>query len=188
MIEILDIKDTRAVRNKNMILDHYDLMINNKKAEEGTRNFHPAYIQHNPLMADGRIPLAEYFSKVSEGRDNSRIVVHKIIAVGDFVWTHVNFLNFFSDDPNDTGVAGVDIFKMDADGRAIEHWDVLQFVGNPADSARFMGAGHPARQLERNVRGDHPRPRVGQHRHGAGRSASHPLIRRSLAANWRRSR
>jgi hypothetical protein len=28
MIEILDTKDVRAVRNKNMILDHYDPMIN----------------------------------------------------------------------------------------------------------------------------------------------------------------
>jgi predicted SnoaL-like aldol condensation-catalyzing enzyme len=47
MIEILDTTDARAVRNKNMILDHYHLMINNKKAEEGTRNFHAAYIPHN---------------------------------------------------------------------------------------------------------------------------------------------
>jgi hypothetical protein len=29
---------------------------------------------------------------------------------------HVNFLNLFNDDPNDTGIAGVDIYKMDADG------------------------------------------------------------------------
>jgi len=30
-------------------------------------------------------------------------------------------LNLFNDDPQDTGIAGVDIYKMDADGRAIEH-------------------------------------------------------------------
>jgi predicted SnoaL-like aldol condensation-catalyzing enzyme len=135
--------DTRAVRNKDMILDHYERMINNKDAETGTRNFDEGYIQHNPLMADGRGPLAAYFSEVSRGRENSRIVVHKIIAVGDYVWTHVNFLNFFSDDPEDTGVAGVDIFKMDADGKAIEHWDVLQFVGDPTNSAPLLGPNIP---------------------------------------------
>jgi hypothetical protein len=37
------------------------------------------------------------------------------------------------------GVAGVDIFKMDADGKAIEHWDVLQFVGNPKNAAPTLG-------------------------------------------------
>ena len=143
MLVLVNPDDTRAVRNKDMILDHYARMINGKDAETGTRNFDPGYIQHNPLMADGRVPLAEYFSKVSQGRDNSRIVVHKIIAVGDYVWTHVNFLNFFSDDPDDTGVAGVDIFKMDADGKAIEHWDSLQFVGDLKNSAPLLGPNIP---------------------------------------------
>ena len=36
-----------------------------------------------------------------------------------------------NDDPNDTGIAGVDIYKMDGDGKAIEHWDTLQVVGDP---------------------------------------------------------
>src|ERR1700721_960591 len=60
--------------------------------------------------------------------------VRKIIAVGGYVWAHVNFLNLFNDDPNDKGIAGVDIYKMDADGRAIEHWDTLQRVGDQKDS------------------------------------------------------
>jgi len=29
-----------------------------------------------------------------------------------------------TDDPQDSGIAGVDILKMDAEGSAIEHWDV----------------------------------------------------------------
>jgi predicted SnoaL-like aldol condensation-catalyzing enzyme len=143
MIEIVDTKDARAVRNKNMILDHYDLMINHKNAEDGTRNFRPGYIQHNPLMADGRVALAHFFTEITRGRARARIVVHKIAAAGDYVWTHVNFLNFFSDDPEDTGVAGVDIFKMDADGKAIEHWDSLQFVGDPKNSAPLLGPNIP---------------------------------------------
>ena len=139
MLILVNPDDSNAVRNKNIILDHYARMINGKDADTGTRFFDEGYIQHNPLMGDGRVALAKFFGEMTEGRANARIVVHKMIAVGDYVFTHVNFLNFFSDDPDDTGVAGVDIFKMDADGRAIEHWDVLQFVGNPADSARFMG-------------------------------------------------
>jgi hypothetical protein len=46
----------------------------------------------------------------------------------------VNFLNLFNDDPADTGVAGVDIYKMDAEGKAIEHWDTLHLVGDPNNS------------------------------------------------------
>jgi predicted SnoaL-like aldol condensation-catalyzing enzyme len=94
-------------------------------------------------MADGRIALAQFFGEIARARARGRIVVHKIIAVGDYVWTHVNFLNFFSDDPEDTGVAGADIFKMDADGKTIEQWDVLQFVGDPKNSAPILGPNIP---------------------------------------------
>ena len=86
---------------------------------------------------------AEFFGKTTHDRTKSRIVVHRMIAAGDYVWAHANFLNFFSDDPADTGIAGVDIFKMDADGKAIEHWDVLQFVGDPKNSAPLMGPNIP---------------------------------------------
>ena len=49
------------------------------------------------------------------------------------------------------GIAGVDIYKMDADGRAIEHWDTLQFVGNPKKRGANDRAGHSACQPKRDV-------------------------------------
>jgi hypothetical protein len=57
-------------------------------------------------------------------------------------WTQVNFLNLTTDDPNATGIAGFDIFKLDADGRAIEHgtcckWPVIRrtpLPGSPRTS------------------------------------------------------
>lgn len=63
---------------------------------------------------------------------------------------HVNFLNLFNDDLNDTGIAGVGIYKFDADGKAIEHWDALQFVGDSKNAAPLI-AQHCARQPERHV-------------------------------------
>src|SRR5580692_5279956 len=132
MIEILDTSDSRAVRNKNNVLDLYDLMINRKRSEEGTaKHVHPEYVQHNPLIADGSVSLGQFFGKVTRERARARVVVHRIIAVGDYVWVHLNFLNLFNDDPKDTGIAGVDIYKMDADGKAVEYWDTLQLVGTP---------------------------------------------------------
>ena len=55
-----------------------------------------------------------------------------------------HFVNLFNDDPVDTGVAGVDIYKMDADGKAIEHWDTLQLVGGPKNSAPWVAPDIPA--------------------------------------------
>src|ERR1700722_1671321 len=144
MIEILDTKDSLAVRNKNNVLELYDLMLNKKKAEEGTaKHLHPAYVQHNPLIPDGAVALGQFFGGIGRERARARVVVHRIIAVGDYVWAHVNFLNLFNDDPNDTGLVGVDIYKMDADGKAVEHWDTLQFVGDPKNSAPMLGPNIP---------------------------------------------
>jgi predicted SnoaL-like aldol condensation-catalyzing enzyme len=144
MIKLVDPNDSRACRNLDNVLALYDLMINQKKSKEGTAKFvSPAYIQHNPLIADGSAALGTYFGQVTGERTKARVVVHRIIAVGDYVWAHVNFLNLFNDDPEDTGVAGVDIYRFDADGKAIEHWDTLQLVGNPQNSAPWVAPNVP---------------------------------------------
>ena len=144
MLELVDPKDFRAVRNKDNVLKLYDLMINQKKSQEGTAKFlRLDYIQHNPLIPDGAVALGQYFGQVTREHARARVVVHKIIAVGDYVFAHVNFLNLLTDDPNDTGVAGVDIYRFDADGKAAEHWDALQLVGDPTNSAPWVGPNIP---------------------------------------------
>ncbi len=126
------------------MLTLYQMMINENRAAEGTARFlTPGYIQHNPLIADGAAALGEYFADVKAGYPSAHVVVHKIIAVGNYVFAHVNFVNLLTDDPNDPGVAGVDIYKMDADGRAVEHWDTLQLVGDPTNSAPWVGPNIP---------------------------------------------
>ena|SRR2546425_2341344 len=96
MIETIDINDSRAIRNKNNVLGFYDLVINQKKSEEFVGKFiSPAYIQHNPLIANGPDALGKFFGQITKERAQARVVVHKIIAVGDYVWAHVNFLNLF---------------------------------------------------------------------------------------------
>ncbi|MDB4890514.1 MAG: hypothetical protein JWL61_2369 [Gemmatimonadetes bacterium] len=139
VIELVDAKDTRAVRNKNNVLAFYELVINNKRSEESVAQFMtPAYIQHNPLIGDGAPALGTFFGQITKDRARARVVVHRIIAVGDYVWAHVNFLNLFNDDPQDSGIAGVDIYRMDADGKAIEHWDTLQVVGDQKNAAPWL--------------------------------------------------
>ncbi len=144
MIVTVDPQDAPAVRNKDNVLALYEMMINQKKSEEGTAQYlSPKYVQHNPLIPDGAEALGNFFGKITRERARARVVVHRIIAVGDYVWAHVNFLNLFNDDPQDTGIAGVDIYKMDADGMAVEHWDTLQFVGDPKNSAPLLGPNIP---------------------------------------------
>ena len=140
MTVLVNPADTNAVRNKDNILALYDLMINQKNAREAVAKFLiPEYIQHNPLVPDGAAGLAGFFDKVAKDRADLRVVVHRIAAAGDYVWAHVHFINLLNDNPEDRGIAGVDIYKMNAEGKAIEHWDVLQEIGDPKNVAHANG-------------------------------------------------
>jgi len=144
-LKLVDPRDKNAIRNVDNVLTLYQMMINENKAEEGTAKFiSPDYIQHNPLIADGSAALGKYFADVKAAHPSAQVFVHKIIAVGDYVFAHVNFVNLLTDDPHDTGVAGVDIYKMNAEGKAIEHWDALQLVGDAKNSAPWVGPNIPA--------------------------------------------
>jgi predicted SnoaL-like aldol condensation-catalyzing enzyme len=141
---LVDPKDQRAARNVENVLTLYQMMINETKAEEGTARFlAPDYVQHNPLIADGSAALGKYFAGVKAAHPSAHVVVHRIIAAGDYVFAHVNFVNLLSDDPGDPGVAGVDIYRMNADGRAVEHWDTLQLAGDPTNSAPWVAPNIP---------------------------------------------
>jgi predicted SnoaL-like aldol condensation-catalyzing enzyme len=91
------------------------------------------------MVPDGAGELGRFFDAMAKDRANLRIVIHRIVAVDDYVWAHVHFINLLNDDPQDHGVAGVDILKMDAQGKAIEHWDVLQEIGDRRNAANANG-------------------------------------------------
>jgi predicted SnoaL-like aldol condensation-catalyzing enzyme len=144
-IVLVDPRDQQAVRNIDNVLTLYQMMINEERAVEGTAKFlTPGYIQHNPLIADGGASLGKYFAGVKAAHPSAHVVVHRIIAVGEYVFAHVNFVNLLTDDSKDRGVAGVDIYKMDADGRALEHWDTLQLVGDSTNSAPWVAPNIPS--------------------------------------------
>ncbi|BAN02080.1 nuclear transport factor 2 family protein [Ilumatobacter coccineus] len=140
MIEILDPTDERAVRNKDNLVAFYEQAINQKQPIEAANKLvHDGYIQHNPLLPDGAAGLGATFAALTQERENARVVIHRIIASGDWVWAHVNFLNLYTDHPDDLGVAGVDIWKMNEDGIALEHWDVLQPVADAVSPVNGHG-------------------------------------------------
>src|SRR5882757_1715634 len=73
MIELVNSNDSRAVRNKDIVLRLYELMINQKKSEEATAKYvSPAYIQHNPLIPDGSEALGKFFGKATRERARAR--------------------------------------------------------------------------------------------------------------------
>lgn len=142
MLKIVDTNDAVAVRNLENMISLHETMINQRRPAEAVAAYlDPDYIQHDPLLKTGAEGLLAFFDGILKERPLARWVGLRAIAVGDYVWLHTNFLNIFNDDPADTGIVGVDIFKLSADGRAIEHWEVLQVVGTPDNAAPWLAPG-----------------------------------------------
>ena len=126
--------DTLA-RNKENVAAFYELAFNQHKLDEAVAKYvAEPYIQHNPGVADGGKAFIDSFAPYLKEHPQSRATIKRVIAEGDLVVVHVHSQST----PDDRGEAVVDIFRLDADGKIVEHWDVAQAIPEQTVSGHEM--------------------------------------------------
>ena len=117
-------------KNKKNALAFYDLMFNQCKPREAVEAYvGDEYIQHNPHVGDGKDAFIAYFERMAVEYPGKKTLFKRAIAQDDLVVLHCHQIWPGSDE-----FAGMDIFRFDATGKIVEHWDVLQVVGGESEN------------------------------------------------------
>ncbi len=124
--------ETQQERNKRIVAEFYDLIINQKDYERAKRFMGPRYRQHNPLVKDRPEGLREFIEFLKTNAPQAHSEILRSFAEGDYVILHVHSLR----QPNTRGRAIIEIFRLE-NGLIDEHWDVIQEI--PENSANPNG-------------------------------------------------
>jgi predicted SnoaL-like aldol condensation-catalyzing enzyme len=86
------------------------------------------YIQHNPLVGDGKEPFIEYFERMAMEYPDKTIQFVRAVAEGHLVALHTHQIW-----PGNEEYVTMDFFRFDEFGKIVEHWDSMQEI--PGSSA-----------------------------------------------------
>jgi predicted SnoaL-like aldol condensation-catalyzing enzyme len=114
-------------RNKRNVVEFYDLAFNQSKPREAVQRYiGEAYKEHSPDVPDSKDGLVWHFEDIARKNPGKRIAIKRAIAEGNHVVVHrwTKWPSMLGD----SEFMAIDIFRLDDDGKIVEHWDVQQRI------------------------------------------------------------
>jgi predicted SnoaL-like aldol condensation-catalyzing enzyme len=110
-------------QNKKNAISFYSMAYNGNPREAVELFVGSEYIQHNPLVGDGKEPFIEYFERMATEYTNKSIEFVRAVAEGNLVALHTHQVW-----PGNEEYVTMDFFRFDDLGKIVEHWDSMQQI------------------------------------------------------------
>ena len=120
-------------KNKSNAIEFYKMAYNGKPREAVDLFVGEEYIQHNPLVGNGKEPLIEYFEKMAREYPNKSIEFIRSVAEGDLAAVHTHQIW-----PANDEYVTMDFFRFDSKGKIVEHWDAMQQIPETSANGNTM--------------------------------------------------
>ena len=115
-------------QNKKNAIAYYQMAYDGQPRKAVEQYVGAEYIQHNPLVGNGKEPFIAYFERMAAEYPEKSIEFVRSVAEGDLVALHTH-----QTWPGGVEYVTMDFFRFDENGKIVEHWDALQEI--PAESA-----------------------------------------------------
>lgn len=91
------------------------------------------YIQHNPMVGDGKQAFIDYFDRMAAEYPEKSIEFVRAVAEHDLVALHTHQIW-----PGGDEYVTMDFFRFDDSGKIVEHWDSIQEVPDTTENGNTM--------------------------------------------------
>ena len=91
------------------------------------------YIQHNPVVGDGKEPFIAYFEKMAIEFPGKSIEFVRAVAEENLVALHTHQVW-----PDGDEYVTMDFFRFDENDKIVEHWDSIQEIPDHTENGNPM--------------------------------------------------
>ncbi|MFD8250624.1 nuclear transport factor 2 family protein [Nocardia sp. NPDC059691] len=123
--------DSAAVRNRELLLNGFTEFAAGNVDVLRTL-LHDDFLEHSPGNPSGKDAFIEFIAQAPVA--GSKLELARVIADDEYVVMHYRMIPPGDEEPD---LAVVDIWRV-ADGKIVEHWDVVQTVPEPTQIPHGM--------------------------------------------------
>jgi len=120
-------------QNKKNAISFYKMAYNGAPRQAFELYAGDGYIQHNPLVGDGKEPFIVYFERMYDEYPEKSIEFVRAISQGDLVALHTHQVW-----PGNDQYVTMDFFRFDNHGKIVEHWDAMQQIPEESENGNTM--------------------------------------------------